>query len=300
MNVLEVMAATGGALALMDRLAENPKGRNVKRKFSAAQIKAQKEFAAKARSGAFRKKNPGKRMIFDKAASMAEKDIRRRHGDTVYTLENYARGWILRAGGVAIGGPYETKEKGLAALNAVAPSSVKSNPVRSWRVRFDFAKYQPRWGRALSEQFGERNEGFVIEGETAREAIEAWNSAQLPGNRLNPFYLKITEETKNNPRGRSKRGVTRVSQATGRKPGKRLVARRKATKRAPKGFFANPARKTPARQYVVQIKQNRGGEWITTTMHDNKGPAFTEAKRLHATNPRLAIRAVPYALRFKP
>jgi len=143
-NVLEVMGATAGALSLLDRLIENPKGRSVatKRKFTAKQIAAQKLFAKRAKAGTLR-----------------------------------------------------------------------------------------------------------------------------------------------NPRGRSKRGVTRASQATG-----------KATKQAPKGLYANP-RRIPG-QYVVQLKQAKGGEWITTTMHTNKGPAFAEAKRLHAANPMLAIRAVPYEQRY--
>lgn len=39
---------------------------------------------------------------------------------------------------------------------------------------------------------------------------------------------------------RKAKGVTRPSQATGKRPSARLVKRRKLTKRAPAGFFANP------------------------------------------------------------
>ena len=58
-------------------------------------------------------------------------------------------------------------------------------------VTHDFAKSQPHWVGDRVRVFGERNEGFTVEGESARAALEAWNAQQLPGARLNPFYLKI-------------------------------------------------------------------------------------------------------------
>jgi hypothetical protein len=133
-SVLEVMGATAGALALLDRLIENPKGRTMnKRKFSAKQIAAQKLFAKRAKAGEF--SNPSRRTRalssaeirrqFDDLAAITSKDVRRRFAGSTYTLENYASGWILRADGVAIGGPYETFEKGMNALDSVAP---KENP----------------------------------------------------------------------------------------------------------------------------------------------------------------------------
>jgi hypothetical protein len=53
--------------------------------------------------------------------------------------------------------------------------------------------------------------------------------------------VRIEPQRGVNPRGRSKGSVKRASQATGRKPTKRLVKRRTKTKAAPKGFFANPS-----------------------------------------------------------
>ena len=50
----------------------------------------------------------------------------------------------------------------------------------------------------------------------------------------------MSDKVNDNPRGRSKRGVTRPSQKTGKAPSRRLIKRRKATRNAPAGFFANP------------------------------------------------------------
>lgn len=57
-------------------------------------------------------------------------------------------------------------------------------------VRHDFRKSQPG---SIAKCFGARNEGFVIEGCSAKSAIHLWNEGQRPGDRLNPFYLEITE-----------------------------------------------------------------------------------------------------------
>lgn len=61
--------------------------------------------------------------LFDKAASMAERDVIRRYSGSIYRLECYSNGWILRADGVALCSPFSTKEAGILALDAVAPIS---------------------------------------------------------------------------------------------------------------------------------------------------------------------------------
>lgn len=56
------------------------------------------------------------------------KDIRRIYMNTTYWLRYlpfYDR-WLLKADGKVIGGPYDTKEPGLAALDAVAPLKEKT------------------------------------------------------------------------------------------------------------------------------------------------------------------------------
>jgi hypothetical protein len=66
------------------------------------------------------------------------------------------------------------------------------------RVRFNFVRAgRLNFSRDMSDLFGARNEGFTFDCPTAttdRAALADWNAAQLPGNRLNPFYLTITEE----------------------------------------------------------------------------------------------------------
>lgn len=60
-------------------------------------------------------------------------------------------------------------------------------------VKHDFKKCQPSWNKTYRNTFGDNNEGFIIEGETAKQAIATWNDNQLAGNKLNPFYLDIKE-----------------------------------------------------------------------------------------------------------
>lgn len=58
-------------------------------------------------------------------------------------------------------------------------------------IKYDFAKCQPKWGGNLSAQLGERNEGVVVNAESAKEAIETFNASLLPGQRFNSFYLMV-------------------------------------------------------------------------------------------------------------
>lgn len=47
------------------------------------------------------------------------------------------------------------------------------------------------------ELVGADNAGFLLQtedGATPRTVFNEWNAAQIPGRRLNPFYLDITEE----------------------------------------------------------------------------------------------------------
>jgi hypothetical protein len=79
-----------------------------------------------------------------------------------------------------------------------------------------------------------------------------------------------------NPRGRSKDSVKRASQATGRKPTKRLVKRRTKTKAAPKGFFANPVK----HGYDVEANGARVATFKTRTHAREYGQAFANKYRV--------------------
>lgn len=62
------------------------------------------------------------------------------------------------------------------------------------KVKHNFAASQPRWTGIYISRFGQNNEGFIIpalDHETPREAFDRWNEAQLPGLRLNPFYVTL-------------------------------------------------------------------------------------------------------------
>lgn len=65
------------------------------------------------------------------------------------------------------------------------------------------------------------------------------------------------KRSKNPVKKRAAKPVTRPSQASGKKPTKRLVARRVATKKAPAGFFANPKKRTLGGSHVYQVQYSK-------------------------------------------
>lgn len=81
------------------------------------------------------------------------------------------------------------------------------------------------------------------------------------------------DELQKNPRGRSKRGITRVSQATGARPSKRLIERRKKTLKAPKGYFANPK----LRKGQVFVVTNKAGDWLAEFGHRDDAVRWAKA-----------------------
>lgn len=93
---------------------------------------------------------------------------------------------------------------------------------------------------------------------------------------------KMIDEIADNPRGRSKRGVTRPSQITGKAPTKRLLKRRKATAKAPAGFFANPVD-------VNDLRSEGTYSRVTKPMLQNKLAALSKALRAPAWPARGAI-----------
>jgi hypothetical protein len=63
-----------------------------------------------------------------------------------------------------------------------------------YKVRYNFTRAQPKWTHNMIDLFGQDNTGFYAQGESPKDAIARWNLSQLPGARLNPFYLTIEEE----------------------------------------------------------------------------------------------------------
>ena len=171
-----------------------------------------------------------------------------------------------------------------------APAGYYANPLKSFIVKLNTENGRSgKWTRKNSADFGEDNQGVLIDAVSAESAVEKFNSERAIGNQYNPFYLKVVEikvvesERKQNPLTRVK--VKSPSYRTGNAPSKRLVQRRKATKTAPAGYYANPVTKskksttlpshvmTALNQYsdaghVVHITKKRdGGHMISLDGH---------------------------------
>lgn len=76
----------------------------------------------------------------------------------------------------------------MSARQSAATDQVTT--MKTYRIRWDFSKAQPRWGASLTQDFGERNEGVTVEAESPNDAFAKFNADRLPGARYNPFYLK--------------------------------------------------------------------------------------------------------------
>ncbi len=75
--------------------------------------------------------------------------------------------------------------------------------------------------------------------------------------------------------------VTRASQATGKRPSKRLMARRVKTAKAPAGFFANPA---PVYRFPWLVETEVAGKWGTRAAFASKPKAVEYAQALADAN----------------
>lgn len=66
--------------------------------------------------------------------------------------------------------------------------------MKVFRLKFDYAEYQPTAAWCARAGFGDGNEGIVILAETDKQAVEEYNRQRLPGDQINPSYLRVTEE----------------------------------------------------------------------------------------------------------
>ena len=62
-----------------------------------------------------------------------------------------------------------------------------------YKIKWDYAKAQGPCRADIKRDFGEDNQGVIVEGHSDRDAFSKWDLTRLPGKRYNPFYLKITE-----------------------------------------------------------------------------------------------------------
>lgn len=90
--------------------------------------------------------------------------------------------------------------------------------------------------------------------------------------------LDLFMSTQRNP---ARKNLTRPSQATGRKPGARLLRRRKRTIGAPRGFFANPAQS----MYKVLARAKPSAPFALIGSFKDKARAMQYARAVHKASP---------------
>lgn len=92
-----------------------------------------------------------------------------------------------------------------------------------------------------------------------------------------PAKRRTTVKKKAAPK---KKSITRKSQATGKAPSKRLVARRKKTARGPAGYFANPIKGTKAARFYAAYVLVNGERYYYGGSRANGAPIFdTDIKK---------------------
>lgn len=308
-GLLELMSAAGGAIALIDRIAENPKAR-------------------------------GARPV-DPAITLAN-ETRRRYGGSVYWIDSdrLFNRFSVMADGKVIGGPYTDIRNARAALDAVAPLEnpkmrakytgkypsrikavyaagglpkgvalvVTNDGTRYFTRASEANRKLPKVGDDISmyptrepAKINPQSRSFADQHKqnyrdrldaAALALLEATSSGQEYPDaefRIARMYdvksgdlRQLYDAWHDNPRSRSKRGVTRPSQITKRAPTKRLLKRRKATAKAPAGFFANPVDVNDLRSEGTYTR-------VTKPMLQDKLAALSKALKAPAWPARGAI-----------
>jgi hypothetical protein len=250
------------------------------KKPSPAQIAARERFAAMARSGALARARKGAKRkkptvgagqvrhnpIAEHRAYRVEAWKRERNtvnGNPVYSFtlvdaEGYEHhgktkpnaGFIYSLGSVSVGDTIHAvlqSTKGGRVYMTDAVTARKHNPIAEHR---DGAYFKDL---AIGERF-ERNGNVIVKTSSRTGAIDM-PSETYHGKKFyyrDNEWCRLVPERKQNPLSRVK--VKSPSQRTGNAPSKRLVSRRKATNKAPQGYYANPARVarvTKTRQALV-------------------------------------------------
>lgn len=167
--------------------------------------------------------------------------------------------------------------KALVFINRPRKEQLKRNPrVRVHATPTEHEKNE--WARMAQDAYAK---GFNAIGHRFSAAAALPRGEKIPSARFDSLmadyrawlidgWKAFAEE---NPRGRSKRGITRVSQATGARPSKRLIERRKKTLKAPKGYFANPK----LRKGQVFVVTNKAGDWLAEFGHRDDAVRWAKA-----------------------
>lgn len=253
-GLLELMSAAGGAIALIDRIAENPKGRNV------------------------RKNNPFPGVPTNESDAQAVWEQLRA---ALQSIAPYVAGYVSTLGGAHRASilftvsfdPRETWVNGILENSRYGKFHWENDGTLSKISGYGTEKLRKSKAKSVADVVRKiesiapaqsnprvRSQGFTqgLRDAYERGGTQAYKNYLITHNALHGVYFvtrgghniataqtitqakKMIDEIADNPRSRSKRGITRPSQITKRAPTKRLLKRRKATAKAPRGFFANP------------------------------------------------------------
>lgn len=234
-GLLELMSAAGGAIALIDRIAENPKGRER----TLDSLRLELVYAnADAVSNDWLKRMDGRKRAEKVLAAIKRKIAAlRRAGQWDERFTDYYLGKQTR-------------------------DDFAENP----KMRFPVSKKSPYADRLRAAVAAVQ---WMVENGSEFPDAEAKMTVLY---NVKSDDVRAAYDRHDNPRSRSKRGVTRPSQITKRAPTKRLVKRRKATAKAPRGFFANPVDVNDLRSEGTYTR-------VTKPMLQNKLVALSKALR---------------------
>ena len=226
-----------------------------KRKFSPAQIAAQKLFAERARAGTLgkgkRKPNPG-----------------------LYENINAKRARIAAGSGEKMRKPGQAGRPTAQAFEQSAMTA-KRNPAPKFSVG-DTVKFSMDVLKRTDGQ-GKNARGVVIslDSKIPYAAVDfqgTWIANEETGStiRMVPIKNIAAVARKTNPdKAKPRAYVKRASQATGAPPSKRLVTRRKKALTAPAGYFPNPKVK-----YTNRAKDMKGDQRVGYAVHMADRPSY--------------------------
>ena len=234
------------------------------KKFSPAQIAAQKLFAERARAGTLgkskRKANPG-----------------------LYENINAKRARIAAGSGEKMRKPGQAGRPTAEAFEQSAMTA-KRNPRKNTMKTFNFS--------ANGVDFGDYKATTLTEAKTkfAHDAgYKSWSYMVSEAEESGGNNIEIVELTggggfvKRNPdKSKPRAYVKRASQITGAPPSKRLVSRRKMALKAPAGYFPNPKAAMMTGYQVICMHPKKHVVGIFKTMAEAKlvARAMADAKNV--------------------
>lgn len=209
--------------------------------------------------------------------------------------------WVIR--GLRFFGEHEPRMR-LGKMTLAKDGTVKQNPIDESRELFLYALHSsPALVKLSIEALKGKRDWASVSRQAARDysAEHGDGAAQwsrifsradlaVVSSMLREHYESNADTHKSNPLVRVKvKSPPQRPAGTTAKPSKRLVARRKATKAAPEGFYANPA---PAFPYRVESRASGARGWLPRGSFKTSVDAKQYARALANANPEKTIRVV--------